>query len=268
MLDTLRLCMHAAISDQFWKRMKEVNMWCFTLLLTIIIAKHHMFMGSRQTLLSSRFQSHYLWNIRFLTDFKVIIFEILERSQQFSRGILDHSKPWLIVMQIHDSNLNSDIQTWEVALKAFWELRDGAPSSISSFSHSSFLSVCVCLIAKLCPTFCVPMNFSPPASSVHRILQARILERVAIPFSRGFSWTRDWSWISCIAGGFFTMSHQECLASVDQKDGHFPEDTLWSCYFCVTPGAQACGTEGRVSPDPEGAFAWKCWEKESVTLET
>ena len=99
MLDTLRLCMHAAISDQFWKRMKEVNMWCFTLLLTIIIAQHHMFMSSRQTLLSSRFQSHYLWNIRFLTDFKVIIFEILERSQQFSRGILDHSKPWLIVMQ-------------------------------------------------------------------------------------------------------------------------------------------------------------------------
>ena len=88
---------------------------------------------------------------------------------------------------IHDSNLNSDIQTWEVALKAFWELRDGALSSISSFSHSSFLNVCVCLIAKLCPTFCDPMNYSPPASSVHGILQARILERVAIPFSRGFS---------------------------------------------------------------------------------
>ena len=35
--------------------------------------------------------------------------------------------------------------------------------------------------------------------------QARILEWVAIPFSRAFSWPRDWTWISCIAGRFFTI---------------------------------------------------------------
>ena len=44
----------------------------------------------------------------------------------------------------------------------------------------------------------------PPGSSVHGILQARILEWVAIPFSRGSSWLRDWTWVSCIAGRFFT----------------------------------------------------------------
>ena len=41
-------------------------------------------------------------------------------------------------------------------------------------------------VTQLCPTLCDPVGCSPPGSSVHGILQARILERVAIPFSRGF----------------------------------------------------------------------------------
>ena len=48
------------------------------------------------------------------------------------------------------------------------------------------------------------MHRSPPGSSVHGISQARILEWVAIPFSRGSSWPEDQTHISCIAGGFFT----------------------------------------------------------------
>ena len=43
------------------------------------------------------------------------------------------------------------------------------------------------LVAQLCLTFCDPMDCSPPVSSVHGVLQARILEWVAIPFSRGSS---------------------------------------------------------------------------------
>ena len=52
-----------------------------------------------------------------------------------------------------------------------------------------------------------PMDCSPAGFSVHGILQARILEWVAMPFSRGSSWPRDWTCISCsscIAGRFFT----------------------------------------------------------------
>ena len=53
-----------------------------------------------------------------------------------------------------------------------------------------------------CPTLCDLMDRSPPASSVHGILRARILaEWVAIPFSRGSSWPRDQthiSWVSYI----------------------------------------------------------------------
>ena len=59
--------------------------------------------------------------------------------------------------------------------------------------------------ASLCPTLDDPMDCSPPGSSVHAILQARILEWEAISFSRGSFWLRDWTCISRIAGRFFTI---------------------------------------------------------------
>ena len=49
------------------------------------------------------------------------------------------------------------------------------------------------------------MNYSPPGSSVHGILQARILGWVAISFSRGSSQPREWTRVPCIAGRFFTL---------------------------------------------------------------
>ena len=61
------------------------------------------------------------------------------------------------------------------------------------------------LVTQSCLTLCDPMDYSPPGSSVHRILQARTLEWVAISFSRGSSQSRDWSPVSCMAGGFFTI---------------------------------------------------------------
>ena len=52
--------------------------------------------------------------------------------------------------------------------------------------------------AQLCPTLCDPMDCNLPESSVYGILQASILEWVAISFSRGSSWPRDWTGVSCI----------------------------------------------------------------------
>ena len=57
---------------------------------------------------------------------------------------------------------------------------------------------------QLCPTLCDPIYGSPPGSSIPGILQARILEWVAFPFSRGSSQPRDQTQVSHIAGGFFT----------------------------------------------------------------
>ena len=54
-------------------------------------------------------------------------------------------------------------------------------------------------------TLCNPMDCRPPGSSVQGIVQARILEWIAISFSRGSSRPRYQTWVSCIAGRLFTV---------------------------------------------------------------
>ena len=67
----------------------------------------------------------------------------------------------------------------------------------------------VCSVAKSCSTLCYPMDCSPPGSSVHGILQARISEWVVISFSRESSWPRDWTCVSCIGRWvLLPLSHQ------------------------------------------------------------
>ena len=73
------------------------------------------------------------------------------------------------------------------------------------------------LITQSCLTLCDPMDCNPPGSSVHSILQARILEWVAIPFSRGSSQLRDrtWAYMNC-RQILYSLSHQgstrKCLS--------------------------------------------------------
>ena len=76
---------------------------------------------------------------------------------------------------------------------------------ITAFSFLLLKSEVKALVAQSCPTFCYLMDCSPLGSSVHGILSARILEWVAIPFSRESFWTRDQTWVSFIAGRFFTI---------------------------------------------------------------
>ena len=65
--------------------------------------------------------------------------------------------------------------------------------------------MCVCPQSlQSCLILCNPMDCSPPGSSVHGILQAGILEWVAMPSSRGSSRLRDRNHVSCCAGKFFT----------------------------------------------------------------
>ena len=60
-------------------------------------------------------------------------------------------------------------------------------------------------VAQSCPTLCDSMDCSLPGSSTNGIFQARVLERVAISFSRGSSRPRDLTWVSCIIGRCFTI---------------------------------------------------------------
>ena len=59
------------------------------------------------------------------------------------------------------------------------------------------------LITQLCPALCDLTDYSPPGFSVFDFLRA-ILELIVVPFSRGSSWPRDQTWVSCIGGRFFT----------------------------------------------------------------
>ena len=63
---------------------------------------------------------------------------------------------------------------------------------------------CCCLVTKSCQILCNPMDCNLPGSSVNGIFQARMLEMLAISFSRASSWPRDWTLVSCLAGRFFT----------------------------------------------------------------
>jgi len=70
------------------------------------------------------------------------------------------------------------------------------------------MKICVCMLSCFIHVWlCNSMEYSLPDSSVHGILQARILEWAAMPSSRASSWPRDRTHISFIAGGFFT--HQD-----------------------------------------------------------
>ena len=60
-------------------------------------------------------------------------------------------------------------------------------------------------VAQLCLTLCDPMDCSLPGSSVHGVFQARVLECVAIAFSRRSSRPRDWTRVSRIIGRCFTV---------------------------------------------------------------
>ena len=85
--------------------------------------------------------------------------------------------------------------------------------------------VCMCvLVPQSCPILCDPMDSSPPGSSVHGILQARILQWVAIPFSRGSSWPRNQTGVSYIAGRFFT----NWATREDHRKSY-------KCYFWLIP---------------------------------
>ena len=100
-------------------------------------------------------------------------------------------------MNIYTKNLFFKKRIWGLALgKIKWEscLKMKPPIPIFPINSVSLVGK----FTQLYPTFCHPMDYA-----VHEILQARILECIAVPFSRDFQ-PRDWTQFSHIAGRFFT----------------------------------------------------------------
>ena len=96
--------------------------------------------------------------------------------------------------------MRDSIRVWTHQIQVFYNI------VLISTEQKQYMYICVCvLVTQLCLTFCTPMDCSPPGSSVHGILQTRILVFIAIPFSRGSFWLRDQTWFSYVAGGSFTI---------------------------------------------------------------
>ena len=84
---------------------------------------------------------------------------------------------------------------------------------------------------------CDPMDYSPTGSSVHGISQARILEWVAIFFSRRSSWLRDWTQVSCITGRLFafwaTRKADLCILERRNEFSRFLHESHELFYYLV-----------------------------------
>ena len=88
---------------------------------------------------------------------------------------------------------------------------------IYMYVHMYYVFMCICVLnVQSCPTLWDPMDCRPQGSSVHGILQARILEWVPIPLSRGSSRAWDRTQVSCTAGGFFTIwgTREACVYQI------------------------------------------------------
>ena len=130
---------------------------------------------------------------------------------------LNSKKPWASFVVQLVKNLPAMRETWVRSLGWDNPLEKGKathssilawriPWSIQSVGSqrvghkwATFTFKDIRVLAQSCLTLCDPMDCSPPGSSVHGISQARILERIAISFSRGSSWPRDWICISSIS---------------------------------------------------------------------
>ena len=103
---------------------------------------------------------------------------------------------------------------------------------------------CVCQLVSHVQLFATSWTVALPGSSVHGILEPRILEWVAIPFSRGFAQPQDWIWVSCVAGRFFTIwATREALIqyNTETKVEEKKSDvfiTLFAPYFCPSSRAK------------------------------
>ena len=81
-------------------------------------------------------------------------------------------------------------------------------------------------LTQLCPTLWDPMDGSPPGSSVHGILQARILEWVAISFCMGSSSPRGWTQVSCNASWFLTLWATREPHQCSEADSKYPHNLM------------------------------------------
>jgi len=151
----------------------------------------------------------YEWQVVRYTDFFLLNPKTLEWKSSFwilnkMKCLKKKSKMFCIIGQV--INLWISFPRNYIGMKYFVDFHEisffhSLKLAESSSTCQSLLWVyccCPCLVTKLCLILCNPMDCDPPGSSVHGILQAGILEWIAIFFSRGSSRPRDWTQVSCL----------------------------------------------------------------------
>ena len=113
-------------------------------------------------------------------------------------------------------------------------------------------------LTQSCPTLCNPVDYSPPGSSIHgRVLEARVLECVAISFSRGSSWPRDQTKVSRIEGRHFTIwatREASWMCELDYKGNWAPKN--W-CFWTVVLEETLENPCKEIQPvNPKGKQSW------------
>ena len=89
---------------------------------------------------------------------------------------------------------------WSISLNCtVWFDLHTSWNGYNKFTELPLSHICACSVAQSCLTLCNLTDCSPAGSPVHEIFQARILEWVAISYSRGSSWFRDWTHVSCVS---------------------------------------------------------------------
>ena len=149
-------------------------------------------------------------------------FPYIAQNQLVSvKSLLGFSTRITLNLQVNLGRMNCKIGDVYVFLYAPWAPFPGPACGIKL----NLIRACMpCSVASVMSTLCDPSGYTLPGSSVHVVLQVRILEWVAIFPSRGSSQPRDWTQISCIAGRFFTT---EPLGKPSQSLD-LSRFTLWS----------------------------------------
>ena len=101
--------------------------------------------------------------------------------------------------------LNGITDSMDMSSSKLWEMVKNREAWCAAVHGVTKLYTSESEVTQSCPTLCDPMDGSPPGPAVAGILQARILEWVAISFSRRSSQHRDRTWVSRIAGRRFTI---------------------------------------------------------------
>ena len=152
-------------------------------------------------------------------------------------------KEWQHLWHMHFKRKFMSRNAWSSSREISYQTADSVWLGLRLCSHSQYclgrktdqLYLCKVkmLVAQSCPTPCDLVDCSPPGSSVHGILQAGILEWVAIPFSRISSRPRDWTQVSWITSRFFTVWARTGTELVESVTVLFGEEKLISC-ICIS----------------------------------